>query len=84
MPEPAEKRFKGHWSDAGHWIKGHLVEAGHGPGSQLLFLDRIPGPCILERRPGESEPRYNELEAYKKTHPERDWDAIFAERYGKN
>jgi hypothetical protein len=31
-------------------------------------------------RPGHAEPQFNELEIYKKAHPNSDWDAIFAKR----
>jgi hypothetical protein len=68
------------WSDLGHWIKDHIIKQGHGPGSKIMFGDHIPGPCVLEVRPNSVEARYNELKAYKKMYPDKDWDAIFAER----
>lgn len=82
LPPPAAP-LKQRWSDVGHWIKDNMVKQGHGPGSQILFLDRIPGPCVLEIKPGYTEPRIDELDIYKQTRPGDDWDVIFAEREGQ-
>jgi hypothetical protein len=57
-----------------------VVSNGHGSDSRLCFLDHVQGPCAFEIKPGQQEPRFNELEAYKKTDPKIDWDAMFAER----
>lgn len=71
------------WPRVGHWVKDHMIKQGHGPGSQIVFVDHIPGPCVMEMRPGAPEPRYNELEVYQKTDPRYDWERIFAEREGR-
>ncbi|MDB6035043.1 MAG: hypothetical protein JWM16_5381, partial [Verrucomicrobiales bacterium] len=45
------------------------------------FFDNVPGPFIFELRPDQPEPQHNELELYKRAHPNENWDAIFTEKY---
>ncbi len=81
LPPPREelpKRFNWHW--VANWYPGHIRDSGHGPGSRLLFMDHVPGPCCLEFLPDQAEPRVNELEIYKQTIPDRDWSPVFAQR----
>ena len=75
---PPAKKMNWHWT--ANWVKDNIQKQGHGAGSQFYFLDHIPGPCGIEVLPGRPEPRFDELEIYKKMLPGRDWDAIFAER----
>lgn len=75
---PAPAKF--HWHSVANWVKGHEIKSGHGPRSRLLFLDHVPGPCAMELRPDQPEPRFNELEGYKRENPKYDWDAFFAAR----
>jgi hypothetical protein len=77
-PPPAQPRVD--WHRVASWIKDLALQAGHGPGSRLCFTDHVPGPCLLELRPGQVEWQYDELAEYKKFDPSQDWDAIFAER----
>lgn len=70
---------KNRWSRLAQVIPEVTRHKGHGPASRLLFLDHIPGPCTLEIRPTESEPRCDELQSYKDWKPDQDWEAIFAE-----
>jgi hypothetical protein len=67
------------WREMACWIKDVLKQRDHGPGSRVYFMDNIPGPCCLEVRPGEAEPRYDEVEIYKKISPEEDWETLLTE-----
>jgi hypothetical protein len=80
LPPPGRHLEKKAWHRVGHLIKDILLKQGFGPGSRICFLDNIPGPCVLEIRPGDEEPRINELVAWKKTHPGYNWDVIVARR----
>ncbi|MSU64365.1 MAG: hypothetical protein EXS31_18580 [Pedosphaera sp.] len=77
LKDKSALKYNWHW--IGHWVRDNVRNKGHGPGSQYLFLDNVPGPCQVELLPGQPEPRINELEIYKRTHPEYDWDTHFAE-----
>jgi hypothetical protein len=68
------------WKRWGAMMKDLLVRQGHGPGSEVCFLDNIPGPNVLESKPGQSPMAYDELAEYKRWKPEEEWDAVFAER----
>jgi hypothetical protein len=78
---PASPKFNWHW--VAHLMRDNVKSKGHGPGSRLIFNDHIPGPCMLELIPGQSEPRVNEVEIHKQIDPQYDWETIFAERYGE-
>lgn len=80
LPVLATAPAKSEWHRLANWVKGSVVKKGHGPGSRLCFLDHVPGPCAFEIKPGQQEPRFNELEVYKKAEPGIDWDPIFGER----
>lgn len=67
------------WHRFGSWVKDLTTKHGHGQGSQLFFLDHIPGPCLQELRPGQPEPRVDEIQIYYKLRPQYDWEAIFAQ-----
>ncbi len=68
------------WARMASWIRDLDEREGHGPGSRICFVDNIPGPCEVTYLPGETEPQFDELEAYKKTDSRFDWDAIFAQQ----
>jgi hypothetical protein len=70
------------WHKMGHYILDIQNQCGWGPGSKLVFQDRIPGPLALEIRAKEVEGQFNELQTYKEAHPQHDWDKIFAEVFG--
>ena len=80
LPPPpvrlTSRRLTWHWMGAG--LKDNLLHQGHGPGSQLLFFDNIPGPCVKELRPGEAEPRIDEVEILTKLYPQVDWEGAYA------
>jgi hypothetical protein len=80
LPPPYVSRHKDTWGNIAYWVRDDARNNGHGPGSRFCFLDQIPGPCLMAIRPGHAEPQFNELEIYKKAHPNSDWDAIFAKR----
>ncbi|HEY5042461.1 MAG TPA: hypothetical protein VIK53_10705 [Verrucomicrobiae bacterium] len=67
-----------HWLAQG--LKDNLVKNGHGPGSQICFTDQIPGPCVLELKPGQPIPAFDEIACLKQLKPDVDWDAIMAAR----
>ena len=83
LPSARASLAKKHWHRVAHWVQGNEQKNGHGPGSRLCFMDNIPGPALLPMRSNQYEPRIDELDMYKKAHPEYDWDAEFAERYGE-
>jgi hypothetical protein len=67
------------WPLAASRLKDVFTASGHGPGSRVMFLDQVVGPCVFDRRPGEAEPRIVEADLYKKALPGKaDWDAVFA------
>lgn len=65
------------WGDVAARVPDMVRESGHGPGSRLVFLDHIPGPCCHLIRPGEEEPHYDEWADYKKQAPDVDWEKQF-------
>lgn len=79
---PSDKfKYEGlNWGEVASMVRDVTVEEGHGPGSRLVFLDNIPGPCFIPLKAGESEPQYDELEHYKQVSPGEDWKTILAER----
>jgi len=80
-PPPYDKttRFK-NWKQLAPFIKDGSLREGHGPGSRLTFLDNIPGPLMLESKPGQVEGAYDEQAIYEKADPRYDWATAFAER----
>ncbi len=65
------------WGDVAARVPDMVRESGHGPGSRLVFLDHIPGPCCHLIKPGEEEPHYDEWEDYKQQAPGVDWGKQF-------
>lgn len=82
LPPPAASTPCKSWQRSAALIKDTATQWGHGPGSRLCFVDNLPGPAVLDIRPKEIEPVFDELDGYKKAHPEYDWDTIFAELDG--
>lgn len=68
------------WGELAQKVPDLVKNAGHGPGSRLVFLDNIPGPCCLQIGPQDTETSFDELAYYTKHHPDRDWAAILAKR----
>jgi hypothetical protein len=48
------------WHQRAQHIKDFATADGHGPGSQLVFHDQTPGPGVVELRPGQSMPDFEE------------------------
>ena len=65
------------WGDVAARVPDMVRESGHGPGSRVVFLDHIPGPCCHFIRPGQEEPHYDEWEDYKEQAPGVDWEKQF-------
>lgn len=84
LPPPREAGKKLDWPRVANWVRGHEEQNGYVSGSRLVFQDNLPGPRILKIRPKEVEPVFDELEAYKKAHPDYDWDAICARQEEEN
>jgi hypothetical protein len=80
LPPPLEKgaRFK-NWNQLAPFIKDSALRQGHGPGTRLGFLDQIPGPFVLESKPGQTEGAFDEQAAFEKVDPNVDWAAAFAQ-----
>ena len=68
------------WGDLAANAMSVVKQMGHGPGSRLVFLDNIPGPCSLDISPDQTDLSYNELEDYRRQYPDRDWEAILTKR----
>jgi hypothetical protein len=68
------------WHWRGHQVKDGVVGDGHGPGSQIFFTDQIPGPCIIEIKPGQTVPAIDEVAILKAWKPDVDWEGMMAER----
>ena len=77
---PTAHRLEQRWARVASWIRDLEERSGHGPRSRIAFVDNIPGPCEVTYLPGQTEPRFDELEAYKKENSSFDWDAIFAQQ----
>ena len=64
-----------------HWMGQHIKEAtikqGYGPGSQICFVDHIPGPCVTITGAGRKLPQYDELQTSHELDSKIDLDAIF-------
>jgi hypothetical protein len=69
------------WGDVAARVPDMVRESGHGPGSRVVFLDHIPGPCCHLIRPGQEEPHYDEWEDYKNQAPGVDWEKQFKDLY---
>jgi hypothetical protein len=86
LPPPMERleglagRKLENWHWLGHQVKDAVVKHGHGPGSQICFTDQIPGPSILEIKPGQSIPAFDELQVLKGWKPDVDWEGMMAQR----
>jgi len=82
VPMPPPANFKRNnfrdWKHLALFVKDAARISGHGPGSRLSFLDDIPGPAVMESKPGQAPMAFDELAAYKIHDPGRDWDAEFA------
>lgn len=61
-------------------MKDNVAKNGHGPGSQICFTDQIPGPTVLELKPGQPIPVFDEIACLKQLKPDVDWDGIMAVR----
>ena len=78
-PGLAGKKMK-NWHWLAHQTKDTVVGNGHGQGSQFCFTDHIPGPCVLEIKPGQTIPVLDEIQILKEWKPDVDWDSLMAER----
>lgn len=78
LPPPRVAGKKADWPRLANWVRGYEESLGFGPGSRLVFQDNLPGPKLLKINPKQVEPVFDELEAYKRAHPEYDWDTIIA------
>jgi hypothetical protein len=73
-------RKLGNWHWLGHQVKDGVVKNGHGHGSQFCFTDQIPGPCVMEIKPGQSIPAFDEIQILKGWKPDVDWEGMMAQR----
>lgn len=68
------------WYRAASFLKKIMTDQGHGPGSQIYFLDDLPGPSMADYKPGATPGRWDELVEYQRVAPKYDWAKILAER----
>ena len=80
QPPPAPAFAKHRWHRVASFVPDIVRKQGHGPGSSIVFLDRIHGPCVLEVKPGQVEAQFDEWKIFRETHPDVDWDEELAER----
>ena len=78
LPLPQKLSTVDNWHRTAGWVRDVLKEQGHGPASRICFLDNIPGPCCLEIKPTQYEPRLDETEIYKKILPGYDGETMCA------
>ncbi len=76
---PAAARKVNNWRWVGQQIRDVTLKSGHGPGSQICFVDQIPGPCLTTVKPGGEIPVYDELETYSEADANINLNAIFAQ-----
>ncbi len=74
---PATERKVNNWHWVGQHIKDVTVKNGRGPGSQICFVDHIPGPCLTTVGAGRKFQEYDELETSHEVDSKMDWDGIF-------
>jgi hypothetical protein len=73
-----KKRRRG-WPDLAQRIRDIVLIEGHGPGSQIAFMDFIPGPRVMEAYPPEPYPEGEKLRArFVGKNPQM--DAVLAKR----
>jgi len=75
---PDVARKVNNWRWAAQHIKEAMLKRGHGHGSQICFVDHIPGPCLTTIKPGFKIPEYDELKTYPEADSKNNLDAIFA------
>lgn len=70
---------KNSWPQLAQLVRDIVLVEGHGPGSQIAFLNLIPGPRLMEAYPLETCPEGEKLRArLVATHPEM--ETFFARR----
>jgi hypothetical protein len=80
LPEGLAGRKLENWHWLGHQVKDSVVTNGHGPGSQICFTDQIHGTSILELKPGQPVPAFDEIQFLKQWKPEVDWEGMMTQR----
>jgi hypothetical protein len=80
LPGGVAGRKLENWHWLGHQIKDTVVKNGHGPGSQICFTDQIHGSSILELKPGQPIPAFDEIKFLKEWKPDVDWEGMMAHR----
>jgi hypothetical protein len=67
------------WADLAQRIRDIVLIEGHGPGSEIAFVDYIPGPRLMEAYPLEPFPEGEKLRArFVAQNPEM--EAVIAKR----
>jgi hypothetical protein len=79
-PEGLAGRKLENWHWLAHQTKDSVMTNGFGPGSQICFTDHIPGPCVVETKPGQPVVDFDEIKFLKGWKPDVDWDAMMAQR----
>jgi hypothetical protein len=75
---PKKDRRMG-WADVAQRIRDIVLIEGHGPGSEIAFVDFIPGPRLMEAYPPEPFPEGEKLRArFVAKNPEM--EAVLAKR----
>jgi hypothetical protein len=67
------------WHRVASFMKEVFLKQGHQTGSELRFLDDVPGPSVAEYAPGLFKKTWSDAE-YANLMPEYDWAKIFRER----
>ena len=64
-----------------HWVAqnfmGIALKNGHGPGTEICFVDQIPGPVLTTMKPGARVPAYDELKTNFEADANIDWEGLF-------
>jgi hypothetical protein len=63
------------WFRIASHVKDSVLKQGFGPEARITFMDHIPGPSVMESKPGQREAQYDEMAVLKKMMPEVDWEA---------
>jgi hypothetical protein len=80
LPKPHKERS---WHHTASMVRDMCERVGAKQGSRLNFVDGIPGPNVLEIKPGEEERHYDEMNAYRRCDPNYDWPQLLAQCYGE-
>jgi hypothetical protein len=77
LSRPANDTFR-NWKHLAAHLRDGPPRMGFGPGTDVRFLDDIPGPMTVAYKPGQVVPSIDEVEALKHFKPDVDWKEMMS------